>query len=127
MKEKFLINARIIDPKNQVDEIGGLIIDVNGKIKAIGKKVANGNLPTEAEKINLKKQILIPGINTCFFKFIFSADEGKFPFATFFPTALINPFESIITPPISSIWFFGSIILAFIKYFSFIMFFCNKF
>jgi dihydroorotase len=62
MKEKYLINARIIDPKNQIDEIGGLIIDVNGKIKAIGKKVANGNLPTEAEKINLKKQVLIPGI-----------------------------------------------------------------
>ncbi len=24
MKEKYLINARIIDPKNQMDEIGGL-------------------------------------------------------------------------------------------------------
>ena len=62
MKEKYLINARIIDPKNQMDEIGGLIIDVNGKIKAVGKKVVNGNLPTEAEKINLKKQVLVPGI-----------------------------------------------------------------
>jgi dihydroorotase len=62
MKKKYLINARIIDPKNQMDEIGGLIIDVNGKIQAIGKKVANGNLPTEAEKINLKKQVLIPGL-----------------------------------------------------------------
>ena len=61
MKEKYLINARIIDPKNQMDEIGGLIIDVNGKIQAIGKKVANENLPTGAEKIDLKKQILIPG------------------------------------------------------------------
>ncbi len=27
MKEKYLINARIIDPKNNLDEIGGLIID----------------------------------------------------------------------------------------------------
>ena len=62
MKEKYLINARIIDPKNQIDEIGGLIIDVNGKIKAVGKKVVNGNLPTGTEKIDLKKQILIPGI-----------------------------------------------------------------
>ena len=57
MKEKYLINARIIDPKNQMDEIGGLIIDINGKIKAVGKKVANGNLPTGAEKIDLKRQI----------------------------------------------------------------------
>ena len=38
MKEKYLINARIIDPKNQIDEIGGLIIDVNGQIKAVRKK-----------------------------------------------------------------------------------------
>ena len=55
MKEKYLINARIIDPKNQMDEIGGLIIDVNGKIKAVGKNVTNGNLPTGAEKIDIKK------------------------------------------------------------------------
>ncbi len=39
MKEKYLINARIIDPKNQMDVIGGLIIDVNGKIQAVGKKL----------------------------------------------------------------------------------------
>ena len=56
MKEKYLINARIIDPKNQMDEIGGLIIDINGKIKAVGKKVVNGNLPTGTEKIDIKKQ-----------------------------------------------------------------------
>jgi len=62
MKEKYLINARIIDPKNQMDEIGGLIVDANGKIKAAGKKVVNGNLPTGVEKIDLKKQILIPGL-----------------------------------------------------------------
>jgi len=62
MKEKYLINARIIDPKNDIDEIGGLIIDSKGIIKAVGKKVSNGNLPSKAEKIDLKKQILIPGI-----------------------------------------------------------------
>ena len=62
MKEIYLINARIIDPKNNIDEIGGLIIDSNGTIKAAGKKVANGNLPAEAEKINLNKQVLIPGL-----------------------------------------------------------------
>jgi len=62
MKEKYLTNARIVDPKNQIDELGGLIIDEKGLIKAVGKKVTNGNLPNEAEKIDLKKQILIPGI-----------------------------------------------------------------
>ena len=62
MKEIYLINARIIDPKNNIDEIGGLIIDSNGTIKATGKKVANGNLPSSINKIDLKKQVLIPGI-----------------------------------------------------------------
>jgi len=62
MKEKYLTNARIIDPKNDLDEIGGLIIDSKGLIKASGKKVANGNLPSSAEKIDLKKKVLMPGI-----------------------------------------------------------------
>ena len=62
MKEKYLTNAWIIDPKNQIDEMGGLIIDAKGLIKAAGKKVTNGNLPAAAEKIDLKKQILKKGI-----------------------------------------------------------------
>ncbi len=62
MKEKYLINARIIDPKNQIDEIGGLIINEKGFIKALGKKVNSSNIPNDAEKIDLKKKILIPGI-----------------------------------------------------------------
>ena len=59
MKEKYLTNARIIDPKNNIDEVGGLIIDSKGSIKAVGKNVSNGNLPTSAEKIDLKKHLLI--------------------------------------------------------------------
>jgi dihydroorotase len=62
MKEKYLINARIVDPKNHVDEIGGLIIDEKGSIKAVGKKVKNENLPNDVEKIDLKNKILIPGL-----------------------------------------------------------------
>ena len=41
MKEKILINARIIDPSQSMDEKGSVIIDVNGKIKNIGKDVKN--------------------------------------------------------------------------------------
>ena len=37
MKTKLLINTRIIDPQNNIDEVGGILIDENGKIKAIGK------------------------------------------------------------------------------------------
>ena len=62
MKEQYFINGRIMDPQNQIDEIGGLIIDSKGKIKAVGKKVSNGNLPKNVKKIDLKKNVLMPGI-----------------------------------------------------------------
>ena len=62
MKEKYFINARIIDPSQGIDEIGGLIVDANGKIKAVGKKVNKENIPKASEKIDLKSKILMPGI-----------------------------------------------------------------
>ena len=62
MKEKYFVNARIIDPSQGLDEIGGLIVDANGKIKAVGKKVNKENIPTKSEKIDLKSKILMPGI-----------------------------------------------------------------
>ena len=42
MKEKYFINARIIDPSQNLDEVGGLIVDDKGKIKAVGKNVKKG-------------------------------------------------------------------------------------
>ena len=62
MKEKYFINARIVDPSQSIDEAGGLIVDVNGKIKAVGKKVSKENIPTRSEAVDLKGKVLIPGI-----------------------------------------------------------------
>ena len=45
-----------------IDEVGGLIVDDKGKIKAVGKNVIKGNIPAKAEKIDLKGKVLIPGI-----------------------------------------------------------------
>ena len=39
--QKYLINARIIDPSQKIDFIGGLVIDEKGKIKDIGKHIKN--------------------------------------------------------------------------------------
>ena len=39
MKEKAILNARIVDPSQNMDEIGGIIIDSKGKIEGVGKKV----------------------------------------------------------------------------------------
>ncbi len=33
MKMKLLINTRIIDPQNNIDEVGGILIDENGMEK----------------------------------------------------------------------------------------------
>ena len=57
--KKYFLNANIIDPKNSIDEVGGLIISEEGKIEAIGKKVNKNNIPS-------RENILILKINTYF-------------------------------------------------------------
>ena len=102
MKEKYLTNARIIDPKNQIDEMGGLIIDAKGLIKAAGKKVTNENLPAAAEKIDLKKQILIPGLVDMR---VFVGEPGyeyKESFRTLSNAALSGGVTSVVSMPNTS-------------------------
>jgi len=102
MKEKYLINARIIDPKNELDEIGGLIIDSNGLIKAVGEKVANGNLPSDVDKIDIKKNILIPGIIDMR---VFVGEPGyeyKENFRTLSNAALSGGVTSVVSMPNTS-------------------------
>ena len=102
MKEKYLINARIIDPKNNLDEIGGLIIDSKGLIKAAGKKVSNGNLPSSVDKIDLKKQILIPGLVDMR---VFVGEPGyeyKENFRTLSNAALSGGVTSVVSMPNTS-------------------------
>ena len=102
MKEKYLTNARIIDPKNKIDEIGGLIIDTKGLIKAVGKKVMNGNLPSAAEKIDLKEQILMPGIVDMR---VFVGEPGyeyKESFRTLSNAALSGGVTSVVSMPNTS-------------------------
>ncbi len=62
MKEKVLINARIIDPSQNMDVIGGLHIDSKGKVKDIGKNVNKSKISNKVEVIDIKKNVLIPGI-----------------------------------------------------------------
>ena len=46
MKKQYFLNAAIIDPKNSLDEMGGLIVSEEGKIEAVGKKVNKNNIPS---------------------------------------------------------------------------------
>ena len=102
MKEKYLVNARIIDPKNDLDEIGGLIIDSKGLIKAVGKKVANGNIPSKVDKIDLKKRVIIPGIVDMR---VFVGEPGyeyKENFKTLSDAALSGGVTSVVSMPNTS-------------------------
>ena len=102
MKEQYLINARIIDPKNEIDEVGGLIIDTNGLVKAVGKKVKNANLPATATKIHLKKKIIIPGIVDMR---VFGGEPGyeyKENFRTLSNAALSGGVTSVVSMPNTS-------------------------
>ena len=62
MKTKYIINAKILDPSQNLNEVGGVIINEKGKIKAVGKEVNKSNIPSNSEVIDVKKNILIPGI-----------------------------------------------------------------
>jgi len=62
MKEKIFINARIIDPSQKIDEKGSVILDQNGKVKAIGKNVKKSDVNSSVEVIDVKGNVLIPGI-----------------------------------------------------------------
>ena len=102
MKDKYLINARIIDPKNHLNEIGGLIIDENGLIKAVGKKVSNENLPVGSKKIDLKKNVLIPGLVDMR---VFVGEPGyeyKENFRTLSNAALSGGVTSVVSMPNTS-------------------------
>ena len=85
-----------------MDDIGGLIIDSKGLIKAVGKKVTNGNLPKNASKIDLKKQILMPGIVDMR---VFVGEPGyeyKENFRTLSDAALSGGVTSVVSMPNTS-------------------------
>ena len=102
MNEKYLINAKIFDPINNIDEFGGIIIDQKGKIKAVGKNVSNLNLPSKVEKIDLKKQLLIPGLVDMR---VFVGEPGyeyKENFRTLSNAALAGGVTSVVSMPNTS-------------------------
>ena len=58
MKKQYFLNAHIIDTHNSLNEVGGLIIDENGLIEAIGKKVNKNNIPSREKAIDLKEKYI---------------------------------------------------------------------
>ena len=98
MKEKILINARIIDPSQGIDEKGSVIIDDKGKIKAIGKNVKKNDAPS-AEVIDVKNHIIIPGIVDMKAFVGEPGYEYKENFRTLSQAALSGGVTSVVTMP----------------------------
>ena len=99
MKKQYFINANIIDPHNSINENGGLIIDENGLIEAIGKKVNANNIPSRGKVIDLKGKHIFPGLVDMR---VFAGEPGyeyKENFRTLSNAALAGGVTSIVTMP----------------------------
>ena len=99
MTEKILINAHIIDPSQNLDEKGSLIIDEKGKIKSIGQNVKRSDASSNAEVIDIKDNILIPGIVDMKAFVGEPGYEYKENFRTLSNAALAGGVTSIVTMP----------------------------
>ena len=99
MTEKILINAHIIDPSQNLDEKGSLIIDEKGKIKSIGKNVKRSDASSNAEVIDIKDNILIPGIVDMKAFVGEPGYEYKENFRTLSNAALSGGVTSVVTMP----------------------------
>ena len=99
MKEKILINARIIDPSQKMDEKGSIIIDDKGKIKMIGKNVKKSDAISSSEVIDLKNYIVIPGIVDMKAFVGEPGYEYKENFRTLSQAALAGGVTSVVTMP----------------------------
>ena len=99
MKKKYFLNANIVDPKNSIEELGGLILNENGKIEAIGKKVNSANIPTKEKFVDLKGKYIFPGIVDMR---VFVGEPGyeyKENFKTLSKAALSGGVTSVVTMP----------------------------
>ena len=99
MKKQYFINANIIDPRNSLNENGGLIVDENGSVEAIGKKVNINNISSREKIIDLKGKYIFPGLVDMR---VFVGEPGyeyKENFRTLSNAALSGGVTSAITMP----------------------------
>ena len=99
MKKKYFINGNIVDPSNSLKEVGGLIINENGKIDGIGKKVNTNNIPSREKYIDLKGNYIFPGLVDMR---VFVGEPGfeyKENFRTLSNAALSGGVTSVVTMP----------------------------
>ena len=99
MKKKYFINANIIDPHNSLNEKGGFIINEEGKIEGIGKKVNTNNIPSREKYVDLNGKYIFPGLVDMR---VFVGEPGfeyKENFRTLSNAALSGGVTSVVTMP----------------------------
>jgi dihydroorotase len=99
MKKQYFLNANIIDAHNSLNEVGGLIIDENGLVEAIGKKVNKNNIPSREKVIDLRGKYIFPGLVDMR---VFVGEPGyeyKENFRTLSNAALSGGVTSVVTMP----------------------------
>ena len=99
MKKQYFLNANIIDTHNSLNEVGGLIIDENGLVEGIGKKVNKNNIPSREKAIDLQGKYVFPGIVDMR---VFVGEPGyeyKENFRTLSNAALSGGVTSVVTMP----------------------------
>jgi len=99
MKKQYFLNANIIDTHNSLNEVGGLIVDENGLVEAIGKKVNKNNIPSREKVVDLQGKHIFPGIVDMR---VFVGEPGyeyKENFRTLSNAALSGGVTSVVTMP----------------------------
>ncbi len=62
-----LVNARLVDPRRGTETVGGVLV-IDATIRAVGASVVPANLPSDAQIIDCKGDIVAPGlIDMCAF------------------------------------------------------------
>jgi len=95
-----LIGGRVIDPANNFDGIADVLIS-DGKIKAIGKDVLK-NAPPDIQKIDVKGNIVCPGLIDCHVHLREPGQSAKETIATGTAAAARGGFTSVVCMPNTS-------------------------
>ena len=93
-----IINARIIDTKNNIDEVGGILINEKGLIEDCGNKITKDNVG-DAKIYNCKNKLAIPGIVD---GRVFAGEPGfeyKENYRTLSQAAISGGVTSVVTMP----------------------------
>ncbi|MAW01798.1 MAG: dihydroorotase [Candidatus Pelagibacter sp.] len=98
MKKKAITNVRIIDPKNKVDQIGGILINELGQIEKVGTEITKENIG-DIQIFNCQNKVAIPGLID---SRVFVGEPGyeyKENYRTLSEAALSGGVTSVITMP----------------------------